>query len=117
MAYSFVKSQAATQQFMVPQLTYCGDSDDDGGVPDTPYQCTNCYRQFREVSAMMQHMVTLLLFNLLIKGILYSERCSRSASPWTLQICHYVRSYEESRKDTINKTFHNLISIQVQVES
>ena len=55
MAYNFVKSQAATQQFMVPQLTYCGDSD--GGIPDTPYQCTNCYRQFREVSAMMQHMV------------------------------------------------------------
>lgn len=53
--YDFSSRQSAMQQYLTdrPLLTYGGSNQ--STVPELPYQCPECSRQFRQLSQLLQH--------------------------------------------------------------
>lgn len=52
--FDFLKSKKVAQNLMNPQLEYDGGSGR-GGVPEYPYKCNQCQREFKNMSSLMQH--------------------------------------------------------------
>ena len=56
--FDFISRNEATRQFVrgVPQLEYHGGCEQD--IPERPYVCQMCSRDFKNMSSLMQHMVS-----------------------------------------------------------
>ena len=57
--FDFISRNEATRQFVrgVPQLEYHGGCEQD--IPERPYACQMCPRDFKNMSSLMQHMVSI----------------------------------------------------------
>ena len=56
--FDFISRNEATRQFVrgVPQLEYHGGCEQE--IPERPYVCQMCSRDFKNMSSLMQHMVS-----------------------------------------------------------